>query len=228
MAGVTALVLPDVARWQSWAAMIDDFAGVEEMHGSGYWNLAAAPEPTRAGCEAFVTMTELTASADLDGTRVASTYFWITAGEGGADDELVGFLHLRHHLNEFLLEQGVDVAGYLHWSLTDNYEWGSFTPRFGLYALDYTKGTERLVEDHTGDRPAARPAGADVPRPPPGALQPPRVVLSPGPGGPPRKRSSLTALRVRLPLLQHRRALVRQSRLCLPETSSTSGTCLYS
>ena len=24
----------------------------------------------------------------------------------------------------------------LHWSLTDNYEWGSYTPRFGLYTVD--------------------------------------------------------------------------------------------
>jgi beta-glucosidase len=24
----------------------------------------------------------------------------------------------------------------LYWSLTDNYEWGSFRPRFGLYSVD--------------------------------------------------------------------------------------------
>lgn len=36
----------------------------------------------------------------------------------------------------------------------ENYEWGSFTPRFGLISLDYTEGTERLVEDHLGDRPS--------------------------------------------------------------------------
>ncbi|WP_372474974.1 MULTISPECIES: family 1 glycosylhydrolase [Gordonia] len=31
---------------------------------------------------------------------------------------------------------GVDVIGYNYWSLTDNYEWGSYTPRFGLYTVD--------------------------------------------------------------------------------------------
>jgi beta-glucosidase len=31
---------------------------------------------------------------------------------------------------------GVDVRGYLHWSLVDNYEWGSFKPTFGLVAVD--------------------------------------------------------------------------------------------
>jgi beta-glucosidase len=33
---------------------------------------------------------------------------------------------------------GVPVVGYLYWSLTDNYEWGSYTPRFGLYRVDVT------------------------------------------------------------------------------------------
>ena len=31
---------------------------------------------------------------------------------------------------------GADVLGYLHWSLLDNYEWGSYTPRFGLYTVN--------------------------------------------------------------------------------------------
>ncbi|WP_024803517.1 family 1 glycosylhydrolase [Nocardia sp. BMG51109] len=31
---------------------------------------------------------------------------------------------------------GMNVLGYNYWSLTDNYEWGSYTPRFGLYSVD--------------------------------------------------------------------------------------------
>ncbi|MEV0042169.1 family 1 glycosylhydrolase [Nocardia rhamnosiphila] len=33
---------------------------------------------------------------------------------------------------------GMNVMGYNYWSLTDNYEWGSFRPRFGLYTVDTT------------------------------------------------------------------------------------------
>ncbi|HUJ59331.1 MAG TPA: family 1 glycosylhydrolase [Kofleriaceae bacterium] len=36
-------------------------------------------------------------------------------------------------------DDGVDVRGYYHWSLTDNFEWASgFKPHFGLYSVDYT------------------------------------------------------------------------------------------
>jgi len=35
-------------------------------------------------------------------------------------------------------EEGIDLRGYYHWSLTDNFEWAEgFVPRFGLYTVDY-------------------------------------------------------------------------------------------
>ncbi|RKS05040.1 beta-glucosidase [Nocardiopsis sp. Huas11] len=34
------------------------------------------------------------------------------------------------------MADGVDVRGYLHWSLLDNYEWGSWAPTFGLVEVD--------------------------------------------------------------------------------------------
>ncbi len=87
----------------------------------------------------------------------------------GRRDKLSRSDFLRLHVHEIkrAVADGVPVLGYLHWSLFDNYEWGSFTPRFGLFALDYTRGTERLVEDHTGDRPSETYAALvqDVPAP---------------------------------------------------------------
>ncbi|MDB5097765.1 MAG: bglA [Cyanobacteria bacterium RYN_339] len=32
--------------------------------------------------------------------------------------------------------EGIPLLGYMHWTLTDNYEWGSFQPRFGLFSVD--------------------------------------------------------------------------------------------
>lgn len=107
---MTALVAPDTRRWKSWAAMIDDFGGTGEMDGSGHWNLTGGPVATEAGCAAFVAMTELTSTPDVDGTRVGSTYYWITANDGAIEDEVVGFLNLRHTLNEFLFDQGGHIG----------------------------------------------------------------------------------------------------------------------
>lgn len=56
------------------------------------------------------------------------------------------------HLREVAraMADGVDVRGYFHWSLTDNFEWKEgFTPRFGMVGVDY-RTQERIV------RPSAR------------------------------------------------------------------------
>ncbi|MFK4788604.1 glycoside hydrolase family 1 protein [Microbacterium sp. ZW T5_56] len=35
-----------------------------------------------------------------------------------------------------VMAEGIDVRGYLHWSLLDNFEWGHWEPTFGLIAVD--------------------------------------------------------------------------------------------
>jgi beta-glucosidase/6-phospho-beta-glucosidase/beta-galactosidase len=64
------------------------------------------------------------------------------------------FLRLHVHEVAKICADGVPLAGYLHWSLFDNYEWGTYTPRFGLYSIDFPRSLERQVEDPDGDRPA--------------------------------------------------------------------------
>lgn len=46
--------------------------------------------------------------------------------------------HLRDHLYwlQRARAEGINVIGYNYWSITDNYEWGSYRPRFGLYTVD--------------------------------------------------------------------------------------------
>lgn len=42
------------------------------------------------------------------------------------------------------MAEGVDVRGYLHWTLLDNYEWGSYAPTFGLVAVDRSDFTRTI------------------------------------------------------------------------------------
>lgn len=65
--------------------------------------------------------------------------------------------YICDHLREVAqaIEDGIDVRGYLHWSLMDNFEWvDGFKPRFGLIEIDYST-QERII------RPSAR-ALADI------------------------------------------------------------------
>ena len=55
-------------------------------------------------------------------------------------DDNLRWEFLKDHLKNIYLaiEQGVDVRGYLYWSLLDNFEWDKgFGPRFGLIDIDY-------------------------------------------------------------------------------------------
>jgi beta-glucosidase len=46
--------------------------------------------------------------------------------------------YLTAHLQAVVdaLGRGVPLTAYYHWTLADNYEWGSYEPRFGLYGIE--------------------------------------------------------------------------------------------
>lgn len=71
-------------------------------------------------------------------------------------DSMLRSEFLRAHIQQVkrLVQEGIPVLGYCHWSMTDNYEWGSYTPRFGLFSIDFQQGSDRQVADHLGDRPS--------------------------------------------------------------------------
>ena len=59
---------------------------------------------------------------------------------------------LRENLRSVVdaIDLGLPVGAYLHWSLVDNYEWGSYEPRFGIHGVDRERNNRVLETDSMG------------------------------------------------------------------------------
>lgn len=64
------------------------------------------------------------------------------------DDDDFRIIYILEYLSVLseCIKQNVDVKGYLYWSLIDNYEWGSFIPRFGLVSVDREHDFKRTIK----------------------------------------------------------------------------------
>jgi beta-glucosidase len=65
----------------------------------------------------------------------------------GSDRQRPAFI--RDHLAalDAAVHEHLDVRGYFHWSLLDNFEWTQgYARRFGLYAVDFTTQARTLRE----------------------------------------------------------------------------------
>lgn len=72
---------------------------------------------------------------------------YVTENGIATTDEADRIAFLRSYLTQMgrAIEEGVDVRGYLHWSLTDNWEWTHGRgPRFGLIGVEYETQTRRV------------------------------------------------------------------------------------
>jgi beta-glucosidase len=78
--------------------------------------------------------------------RLGKTVIVTENGIADADDDqraryLVAHLRQAHRA----MQEGVDLRGYIHWSLIDDYEWAEgFTKRFGLAEVDFATQRRRL------------------------------------------------------------------------------------
>jgi beta-glucosidase len=63
------------------------------------------------------------------------------------DDKRVDYLSRHFVAAHRAIERGVDLRGYMVWSLMDNFEWGyGYSKRFGIIHVDYDT-LERVVKD---------------------------------------------------------------------------------
>lgn len=73
---------------------------------------------------------------------------YITENGIATRDEKTRILFLQRYLYALsrAIEDGYDVRGYFYWSLLDNYEWGTYDKKFGLYAVNFAT-QERTLKD---------------------------------------------------------------------------------
>ncbi len=108
---------------------------IDWSFGRAIWDVPSHPEGLRAWCH-----TEAALRPGLP--------LWVvengmaTRVRGGEVVARQDGLHRPRYVREHLgavagaIADGVPVGAYLHWSLVDNYEWGSYEPRFGLFGMD--------------------------------------------------------------------------------------------
>ncbi|MBQ8233549.1 MAG: glycoside hydrolase family 1 protein [Lachnospiraceae bacterium] len=71
-------------------------------------------------------------------TRLMDKPVYITENGCSCVDDNFRIVYLVEYLCALseAIKAGVDVRGYLYWSLLDNYEWWSYIPKFGLVDVD--------------------------------------------------------------------------------------------
>ncbi|MGI5167898.1 glycoside hydrolase family 1 protein [Spirillospora sp. CA-253888] len=123
------------------AAAGDDFIGVQAYTRVQIGRDGALPVPedarrTLTGWEfypAALGNAVRHTAARIPGVPILVTENGIATGDDGERVEYTrGALAGLHAA----MDEGADVRGYLHWSLLDNYEWGSWHATFGLVQVD--------------------------------------------------------------------------------------------
>jgi beta-glucosidase/6-phospho-beta-glucosidase/beta-galactosidase len=66
---------------------------------------------------------------------------WCGNDEINNQDQLWYFQRYLEKVHIAITEEKIPIIGYTAWSFVDNYEWGSFKPRFGLYYVNFTSQT---------------------------------------------------------------------------------------
>jgi len=123
------------------AARDDDFLGVQAYSTQAVDANGLVPHPPSAE------NTMVGTPYRPDALGIALRHAWEVSGgvpllvtENGIatpdDDRRIAYTEdaLRHL--RAAVADGIDVRGYLHWSLLDNFEWGHWEPTFGLIAVD--------------------------------------------------------------------------------------------
>lgn len=142
--GATAIA--DAARsgaYDMWLESVraDDFVGVQTYTRELYGPAGRVPPPpgsllTQIGQEYFPSAI---AGTVRYAAAIARVPIIVTEnGIGIADDAIrIAYIDTALAALDRCISDGIDVRGYIHWSLLDNFEWlNGYAPKFGLVSVD--------------------------------------------------------------------------------------------
>lgn len=126
----------------------DDFIGVQTYTRIRFGPRGHVPPPddaerTQMGYEFYP---EALAATVRKAARISGCPVLVTENGIGAEDDTRRIAYTRRALEGLhaAIADGVDVRGYIHWSLLDNYEWQEgYRPKFGLVVVDRTTQARR-------------------------------------------------------------------------------------
>jgi beta-glucosidase len=125
-----------------WLAAPGDFIGVQTYTGSAVSASADVPPPP--GTELTQMNYAFMPDAVEQAVRLVATRttkpIYITENGVATEDDARRVAYIKGAITgvERCVRDGIDLRGYFHWSLLDNWEWMSgFRPKFGLVAVDH-------------------------------------------------------------------------------------------
>ncbi|MGJ1428187.1 family 1 glycosylhydrolase [Clavibacter sepedonicus] len=131
-------------RWEGMyleAAQGDDYIGVQSYTSQSVGRDGAVPHPEDPGN----TLTGWAYRPDALGIAIRHTHetlpdvpVIVTENGIATGDDARRIEYTTGALTAMAdaIADGIDVRGYCHWSLLDNFEWGRWKPTFGLVAVD--------------------------------------------------------------------------------------------
>ncbi|CAN7657690.1 family 1 glycosylhydrolase [Phenylobacterium sp. LjRoot225] len=143
-------------RYDAWlqVARRDDFLGVQNYTRERFSFAGAVPAPagtlrTQIFQEYYP---EGLANAVRYAADAAQVPIYVTENGIGIEDDAVRIRYLNEAISGLhqCIQDGVDVRGYWHWSLMDNFEWlFGYGPKFGVIAVDRKTQTRTLKPSAT-------------------------------------------------------------------------------
>ena len=104
---MTSLALPSLEHYESWAECVAEFGGVTtDRHGDGHWYLPEGLQ-TKTDLETYEVYLGLLRRMRRDPVepQIPSDHWWIMDGTC-----VVGFIAIRHRLNDYLLNEGGHIG----------------------------------------------------------------------------------------------------------------------